>query len=116
MTAERNGNPPDPAGLNAVLEQLRALQDEVRQLRGTGRAVGPASGEGADGEQLVTLDQAAAMVRRSKRTLEKYRDRLPDPRVWGGGGRPHLYAWGELRSVLVRVFGSRLPERFPGAN
>lgn len=97
-----------------VLAELRALRAEVRELRG-GPAIGAAAGQGEDGEQLVTLDQAAAMVRRSKRTLEKYRDRLPDPRVWGGGGRPHLYAWGELRAVLVRVFGTRLPERFPGA-
>ena len=39
---------------------------------------------------LVTLDQAAAMVHRSKRTLERHKTKgtLPDPAVQGGAGGP----------------------------
>lgn len=68
-------------------------------------------------EQYVTLDQAAAMVRRSKRTLERYKKRhrvpMPAPHVKGGGGRPAFWAWDEIRPWLEQEFGFRLPEEFP---
>lgn len=65
-------------------------------------------------EQLVTLDQSAAMVGRSKRTLETYVGKgLPEPRVKGRGGKPNEYLWGEMRPFLVQTFGRPLPERFP---
>jgi hypothetical protein len=60
---------------------LRDLEAAVDMLQG----VAPAP------DQYVTLDQAAAMVHRSKRTLERYKrrksDPLPDPDISGGGGR-----------------------------
>ncbi len=73
-------------------------------------------------DHLVTLNQVAAVVHRSKRTLEKYRrhddpeKRLPDPHIRGGGGRPHEYSWQAMKGWIQRVFGYRasdLPPRPP---
>jgi hypothetical protein len=64
---------------------------------------------------LVTLNQAAGMVHRSKRTLEVYKTegRLPAPTVEGGGGRPDLWDWAVIRPWLTQTFGINLPESFP---
>ena len=66
-------------------------------------------------QALVTLDQAAAMVHRSKRTLERHKTRgtLPAPAVEGGGGRADLYEWTILRPWLTGEFGIQLPDRYP---
>jgi hypothetical protein len=66
-------------------------------------------------ECLVTLQQAAAMVSRDKRTLERWarKKSCPRPRVLGGGGKPHEYDWSELRPFLEKQSGRKLPERFP---
>lgn len=63
----------------------------------------------------LTLDQAAAMVNRSKWTLERYKsgDKLPTPTVEGGGGRPDLWDWSVIRPWLMKEFNVILPERFP---
>jgi hypothetical protein len=67
--------------------------------------------------QYVTLDQMAAIVHRSKRTLEKRKGRrnnpLPDPDVEGGGGRPAEWLWPNVRKWLEQEFGRQLPEQFP---
>jgi hypothetical protein len=72
------------------------------------------SGEQQEAVDYVTLDQAAAMVHRSKRTLE-HRKRgpnpLPDPDLEGGGGKPHEWKWGTIRPWLEQEFGKKLPER-----
>jgi hypothetical protein len=64
---------------------------------------------------LVTLDQAAAAVCRSKRTLEHYKTKgtLPDPAIEGAGGRPSHWRWGDLRPWLEETFGVPLPQTFP---
>lgn len=67
----------------------------------------------AHAECLVTLYQAAALVNRSKKTLERRKDRMPLPRVEGGGGKPAEWAWKELRPWLEQEFERSLPERFP---
>jgi hypothetical protein len=64
-------------------------------------------------ERLVTLNQMAALVNKTKRTLEKYKDKLPLPRVHGREGRASEWAWSEVRPVLERLFGRPLPEHFP---
>ncbi len=65
-------------------------------------------------ECLVTLAQAAGLVHRSKRALEEYKGRgLPKPRVRGGGGKPSLWAYSEIRPWLTKTFDIPLPERFP---
>lgn len=67
----------------------------------------------APSEQLVTLDQMAAIVKKHKRSLERYRDSLPPPRVAGRRGRAALWVWAEVRSWLAGHFGMPLPESFP---
>ena len=64
---------------------------------------------------LVTLHQAAAIVNRSKRTLESWAKKkgFPRPKVIGGGGKPHEYKWDELRPFLERQAGRNLPQQFP---
>jgi len=65
---------------------------------------------------LVTLDQAAGKVHRSKRTLERYKTKgtMPAPAVEGGGGRPDLWEWKTLGPWLEQTFGIKQPDRFPG--
>lgn len=65
-------------------------------------------------EQLVSLDQAAAIARLKKRTLERHRsDGMPGPRFHGRRGQKSLYAWPEMRLWLIEQFGGDLPEVFP---
>jgi hypothetical protein len=63
-------------------------------------------------DSFVTLAQGAALVHRSKRALEGYRARMPKPRVRGGGGKPNLWAYSEIRPWLMKTFDVPLPERF----
>ena len=67
--------------------------------------------------QFVNLDQMAAMVNRSKATLERRlntgNSTMPRPDVEGGGGKPHEWRWDRIRPWLMAEFGRDLPERFP---
>jgi hypothetical protein len=65
---------------------------------------------------LVTLDQVAGMVHKSKRALEYHKTKgtLPEPVVEGGAGKAALYDWKVIRPWLTQEFGIPLPERFPG--
>lgn len=67
-------------------------------------------------EQLVTLDQMAAMVRLQKSSMWRYREQMPAPRIRGRGGRASLWAWADARPWLEREFGRSLPENFPSIN
>ena len=64
---------------------------------------------------LVTLDQAAASVHMSKRTLEreKTRGHLPAPTVEGGGGKADKWDWSVMRPWLTATYGVELPTVFP---
>jgi hypothetical protein len=71
-------------------------------------------------ERYVTLDQAAALVNRDKKTLERYlhdpkyqKHEMPQPDVEGGAGRPHEWRWSRLRPWLEETFKRDLPEHFP---
>jgi hypothetical protein len=66
---------------------------------------------------LVTLDQCAAIAGVSKRTLERHktRGRLPEPAVEGGGGKAARYHWSVMRPWLEAKFGIRLSETFPAS-
>jgi hypothetical protein len=72
-----------------------------------------------DGECYVTLDQMAAIVNRSKRTLERLKNRkrnpLPAPDLDGGGGRPDEWLWSRIRPWLAKESGKQLPQHFPAA-
>lgn len=63
---------------------------------------GPDMSEGASGERLVSLAEAADRCGRAKRTLERMRSRgmLPEPTRPGGGGHEALWRWSELRPAL----------------
>jgi hypothetical protein len=62
---------------------------------------------------LVTLNQAAAIVCHKKRSLEKYGKRLPTPHVKGGSGKAHLYDWDVMRPWLEAEYHVSLPARYP---
>jgi hypothetical protein len=66
-------------------------------------------------DQYVTLDKMAALVNRSKKTLERYKSRgeLPSPDVEGGGGRADEWIWRRIRPWLQQKFKRQLPERYP---
>ena len=61
-------------------------------------------------EELVTLDQMAATVHRSKRTLERYLKEMPLPRVRSAKGRgfANRWAWSDVRPWLEAKFGINL--------
>jgi hypothetical protein len=91
---------------------------------GPPRADGQTAGVGAaeskspppvEPPDLVTLNQAAAIVHTSKRTLERYKTKgkLPAPAVEGGGGKADRYDWKTMRPWLESEFGIKLPETFP---
>lgn len=67
--------------------------------------------------QYVTLGQMAALVQRSKRTLEKWKARrknpLPPPDIEGAGGRPDEWDWSKVRPWLEQDSKRQLPNRFP---
>ena len=63
----------------------------------------------------VTLSQAAAMVHRSKRSLEKLitSGEFPTADIEGGGGKAGYWRWSQLRPYLIEKFGLKLPDTFP---
>ncbi|HEV8066211.1 MAG TPA: hypothetical protein VGP76_00645 [Planctomycetaceae bacterium] len=74
--------------------------------------------EGRDSQpQYVTLDQMAAMIQRSKRTVEKWKVRIANPLppadVEGGGGKPDEWLWSNIRPWLAKESGKKLPYKFP---
>jgi hypothetical protein len=101
-----------------ILAELRGLRAEVISLRERVMSRDVLSGPQLAGvspvsEQLVSLDQIAAIVHRSKRSLERYQSQMPVPRVRGRRGQPHLWSWSEVRPWLEQVFNFQLPEHFP---
>lgn len=102
-----------------VLRAIERLREEVRGLREDVTAQGAAARQKLEAflpppaEQLVTLDQMAAIVNLSKRSMERHRKGMPPPRVRGAGGRPSRWAWSDVRPWLERQFGRTLPECFP---
>lgn len=68
--------------------------------------------------QYITLDQAAAIVGRSKKTLERRLSMgvMPQPDVEScGGGTAHEWIYSKLRPWLEREFERQLPEFFPAS-
>lgn len=103
---------------DAICEHVRLSRKGKEEARGLRRALQdqkpPADAQRH--EYLVTLQQAAAMVSRSKKTLERRKAKdlkFPMPKVAGGGGKPDEYAWSEMRKYLEAEFDRNLPEHFP---
>jgi hypothetical protein len=63
--------------------------------------------------QYVTLNQLAAIVKRTKSSLEKIKEKMPPPAIEGGGGKPAEWIWADVRHWLEKEYGRLLPERFP---
>lgn len=65
----------------------------------------------------ISLRQAAAMVQRTKRSLEtlKYEGRLPAPDVRGGTGKADEWLWSTIKPALEAAFNRKLPDEFPSA-
>ncbi|MBI3467504.1 MAG: hypothetical protein HY000_31225 [Planctomycetes bacterium] len=95
-----------------VIEAAQNFRDRVERILADRRIDPPAWPSGGGLQQLITLDQAAALVNRKKRSLEKYIGKMPPPRVIGRGGKPHEWAYDELRPWLEEKFSRRLPETF----
>jgi hypothetical protein len=66
--------------------------------------------------QYVTLDQAAAVVNRSKKTLERLKSRknnpLPNPDIEGGGGKPDEWNWDTIRPWMEKEYKRPLSRKY----
>jgi hypothetical protein len=71
--------------------------------------------EPVEAPDLITLDQAAALVHKTKRALEyhKTKGKLPAPFKEGGGGKPGLYDWKVMGPWLEKEFGIPQPVKYP---
>jgi hypothetical protein len=67
----------------------------------------------------IRLDQVAALVHRTKKGLEYYKNNkkkgMPPPAIPGGYGKPDLWKYPDIRPWLEKTFGVRLPIRFVGS-
>ncbi len=80
------------------------------------KALDESSAGGDEVHQYVTLDQLAAIIGRSKRTLERWQREktgFPMPDIEGGGGKAHEWRWDRVRPWLIKEAKRDLPERFP---
>src|SRR5262249_12600105 len=109
--ARRPGTPPMPqlwnrsdtvADVVCLLQVLHTINGRVEQL---GDALTKADPAARPPSTLVTLSQLGAIVHRSKRTMQRYRCALPPPRILGRPGRPHRWAWADVRPWLQIRFG-----------
>jgi hypothetical protein len=69
-----------------------------------------------DSPVLVTLDQIAATVHTSKRTLERLKKEMPPPAFKPvKRGIAAKWLWSQVRPWLEKRFGPKLPIKYPGA-
>ena len=63
----------------------------------------------------VTLLQMAAIVNKSKHTLERLcrSGKLPAPDIEGGAGKANEWRWSVVKPVLEKTYRRMLPDRFP---
>jgi hypothetical protein len=105
------------AGFPAAPRPEEAAGEAVVELMDDETAEAGVQPEPVGIKQYVTLDMLAALVNRSKRTLEKLKTRsnnpFPAPPVEGGGGKPAEWDYGIARPWLVQEYGKPLPEHFP---
>jgi hypothetical protein len=120
MASNNRGRPAISAAIEKFQAALERLSDQLDVLRGQLIAQGDEADQLPSGSvasplpgELVTLDQMGAIVRRSKRTMERRRREMPSPRVQSQGGGPNLWAWNDVRPWLENAFGLQLPEHFP---
>jgi hypothetical protein len=102
------------AGLRDAVAQLQAEVVRLRDDFAARPSLATTPGAAAGFRQLVTLDQCAAIVHLRKRSLDRYREEMPEPVVKGGHGRRSLWRWADVRPWLGQKFARTLPESFPG--
>lgn len=107
LVVQHNMRPSQAAELSAwdIAKLLKADADAAERPRA----------EPADTGYCVTLQQAAPLVGKSKRTLERWAkdDQFPLPEVQGTGGTASYWRWSVLRVYLQTRTGLALPERHP---
>ena len=105
---------PPNAALALLPNHVKALLTSCRELA-LARITAAATEAPAGPPDLVTLNQAASYVKRSKQTLEHYKKRgdIPPPMYTGGKGKPDLWDWRTLRPCLERLYNMKLPVVFP---
>lgn len=93
--ADSSGTPNQPTELDSTDPQIAVSAEHLDE-----------TSDSIAEQQFVTLDQMAALVNRSKKTLERWLrdDKLPAPDVKGGGGGHHTNGIGtasvnHLRSI-----------------
>ena len=98
---------PRPLDLETKLQRVCEIESALRS-----QLASPPSSD-----QYVTLDQMAALVNMSKRTLESRKSRkenpLPFPDVDGGGGKADEWLYEKIRPWLEADFKKVLRERLP---
>jgi hypothetical protein len=99
---------------------VKAIIGLIEQWRAVCRQLWPVvdfvlAGRECDAPQYVTLDQVAAYLQCSKKTLRKVLKQpgAPTPDVKGGGGKAHKWHWDRIQPWLAKHFSRRLPEHFP---
>lgn len=85
--------------------EMSALKAEVARLRDL--VTPPAF------EQLVSLNQMAAIVNQKKASLKRYVCDMPPPRTRPHRGQQTMWAWLEVKPWLEVKFSRDLPVRFP---
>ncbi len=102
-----NGPAPPPCAESENLEVTGELPDVRLATRGKN----PPDNASDELPEVVTLDQAAALVNRMADGLRHYRKRgMPKPFVRGTKGKPNEYLWSEMRPWLETTFDRKIPE------
>jgi hypothetical protein len=100
----------DLAGSSVAAINWLLLGDHITSTPPAGEASAATAGQGPD---YIDLDQAAALVNRSKRTLERRLSQMPPPAVQGTGGKKSEWLYCDLRPWLEKEFEKKLPDRPP---
>jgi hypothetical protein len=87
----------------------------VEEIDAIAEAEAGASAEEDGVGDYIDLDQMAALVNRSKRTLERQLKNMPMPAVEGGGGKKAEWLYADVRPWLENTYGKNLPARPPHA-
>jgi hypothetical protein len=64
----------------------------------------PKSENGEPEPELITLKQAAGLVKREPNTLYKHKKKWPKPHEKGAGNRPDQWLLSELKPILIAQF------------
>jgi len=101
---------------HVALESLRAIVSEMSESESPEPQSikllgGPVQVADAEADTCyIDLDQAAALVNRSKRSLQRRLGQMPPPAIRGKGGKKSEWIWSDLRPWLEKEFSRKLPD------